>query len=307
MTSKFKQEQYDLLKRCSTSGNMSEWNSYRADPSRTIIYLDGADFTLARLEGAQLGGCSLKGALFEQADLLAADFRGADLSNANFKSANLWGATLSEANLKGACLVSANLENADLRKANLEQADLKEANLEGTIVQSVGEENLPGLKEEQEVIIHLAEDLTYRDVVSVTKSIESLSLIAGASLPHLNEIQISLRIENQPLWDGAKLDNMISVTIPRNVAEILPELFPLHTTSGNTGPQESDVNSGHRMKNSGARLCFKEFLAHAGFSENEQRIASKNLKIHHIEEDHLMLDLGIVTHLVRSERIHFHI
>jgi hypothetical protein len=149
------------------------------------------------------------------------------------------------------------------------------------------------------VIIYLADDLSYREVVSVTKSMESLSLIAGASAPQLNEIQISLRIETPSNWKGAELGNMISVNIPRNVADILPELFPINTKA------RQSRHPGNGMEGDGSLERFSDFLGQAGFTAHEQKIAAKNLTLHHIAEGPLMLDLGIVTRLVKTERIHF--
>lgn len=331
MTCRFDQKQYDILRRCSEQQNISEWNSYRAEQPETPICLENADLRSAILEGAQLGACCLEGAQFEGANLLAADLRGADLRKADFSSANLWGVTLSEANLEGACLVSANLENADLRKANLEQANLRSANLEGVIVedselrqahleqanpQGEGqdgaivqfdvEESLSGLKQDQEVTFYLAEDITYREVVSLMKCMESLSLIVGASAPRINEIKFNLGLEGDSAWDRGELGNLIALTVPLDFAEILPDFFPVKVVSGQLSCDESEMESETSM-NPEPPKGFKSFMGNAGFSEIEQKIAHKNLKLHNIEERHLMEDLRTIAHLVECRRILFHV
>ncbi len=331
MTCRFDQKQYDILKRCSEQQNISEWNSYRAEQPETPICLENADLRCTILEGAQLGACCLEGAQFEGANLLAADLRGADLRKADFRSANLWGVTLSEANPEGACLVCANLENADLRKANLEQANLRSANLEGVIIENfelrkghleqasplehvqggdliqyVVEEDPPDSKQDQEVTFYLAEDITYREVVSLMKCMESLSLIAGASAPRVNEISFNLGLGGGSARDRGELDNLIALTLPLGFAEILPDVFPVKVVSGQLSSEETATESETSI-NAERPKGFKSFMGSAGFSETEQKIAHKNLKLHNIEECHLMEDLQTTAHLVECRRILFHV
>lgn len=85
--SRFNQEQYDILKRCSQQENINEWNSYRADHPEIRIHLQNADLRKARLEGAKLSGADLEGAQLEGADLFAADMKKADLRGANLEGA----------------------------------------------------------------------------------------------------------------------------------------------------------------------------------------------------------------------------
>lgn len=332
MTSRLNQEQYDILKRCSEEQNMSAWNNYRTQQRETPILLENADLKRAVLEGAQLGGCNLKGARFEGANLLAADLRGADCRNADFQAANLWGATLSAANLEGASLIFANLENVDLRNANLQQANLKSANIAGAIVEDLElsraimgqidlreesldtanvqlatEQDRPISKEEGEVVFYLAEDIPYSDFVRLLKCMESLSLITGASAPHLNEIKFSPSREGTSAWDRGELDNMVSITVPTVFAELLPDFFPVRVLAGQASFNESESDSRRDMKDLDSDNNFQEFLACAGFTEAEQKIAFKNLKFHDIEERHLMEDLGAIANLVECRRILFHV
>jgi hypothetical protein len=303
--SRFNQEQYDILKRCSEKKNITEWNSYLADQPEIRIHLQNADLRRAKLEGAKLSGASLEGARFEGADLFAADLKKADLRRANFEKANLWGATLIEANLEGARLVSANLENADLRRANLENANLWGANLEGTIVEMATEDSLPGSKEKVEVVVNLANDITYEEFVSLLKCLERLSLIVGGSLPHLNEIQICQHIEENAAWAATAMDNRISINIPKNVAENLHGIFLLGIAAGKAINEGAETGTG--KKNSEACDSLRELLANAVFFDNERNIISANQMLPNMEDDKIIEDIRHVANLVECGRIHFQV
>ena len=96
----FNREQYDILLRCSSKGDMTEWNKWRRkNPEQEIL-----------LEEAQLKGADLFGADLSEARLNRADLREADLCEAN-----LIGATLFEAQLNGADLLGTYLGDVDLR------------------------------------------------------------------------------------------------------------------------------------------------------------------------------------------------
>jgi len=301
--SRFNREQYDILKRCSEQENIMEWNSYCAKQPEIRIHLQNADLRGAKLEGAKLSGACLKGARFEGADLFAADLKKADLRGANLEKANLWGATLIEANLEGACLVSANLENADLRGANLEKANLWGANLEGAIVEMATEDSLPASKENIEVVINLANDITYEEFVSLLKCLERLSSIIGGSLPHLNEIQIRQHIEEHAAWAATAMDNRISINIPKNVAENLNGIFLLGIAAGKAINEGAETGTG--KKNSVACDSLREFLANAVFSENERNTILANRMLPNMEEDKMIEDIRPVANLVEYGRIHF--
>jgi hypothetical protein len=305
--SRFNQEQYDILKRCSEKKNITEWNSYRAGQPENKIYLQNADLRRAKLEGVKLSGASLEGAQFEGADLFAADLKKADLRGANLEKANLWGATLIEANLEGACLASANLENADLRGANLEKANLWGANLEGAIVEMVTKDSTPGSKEKVEVVINLANDITYEEFVSLIKCLERLSLIVGGSLPHLNEIQIRRHIEEHAAWAATAMDNKISINIPKNVAENLHGIFLLGIAAEKARNEGAEAETGIGKKNSEACDSLREFLANAVFSENERNTIFANRIFPNMEEDEMIEDIRPVANLVEYGRIHFQV
>jgi hypothetical protein len=305
--SRFNQEQYDILKRCSQQKNIMEWNSYRADHPEIRIYLQNADLRKARLEGAKLSGASLQGAQFEGADLFAADLKKADLRRANLEKANLWGATLCQADLEGACFVSANLENADLRGANLEKANLWGANLEGAIVEMATEDSLPGSKEKVEVLINLVDDITYKELVSLLKCLERLSSIIGGSLPGLNEIQIGQHIEGNAAWAATAMGNRVSVNIPKNVADNLHGIFLLGIAAGQAINKGGNAEIGTDKKNSETCDSLRKLLANAVFSENERNTISTDRMLPNVEEDKMIEEIRPVANLVECGRIHFQV
>jgi len=302
----FNQEQYDILKRCSEKKNITEWNNYRAEHPETKINLENVDLRRACLEGAKLNEASLEGARLEQADLFAADLRKADLRKANLEKANLWGATLSDANLEGASLISANLENADLRRVNLERVNLWGAHLEDAVIPEVAEESLSGPKEEVEVMINLVDDITYKEFINLIKCLERLSVIVGGSLPHLNEIQISHPIEDHTACAGTEMDNMISINIPKNVADNLHGILHGRIKAGQARSDVINTKTEADRKDSGAGDGLREILTNAGFSENEQKAILTKEKLAQLEkEDKFMENLGVVANLVECSRIYF--
>ncbi len=306
--SAFDREQYDILRRCSEHNNIAEWNDYRAKHPETRINLQNVDLRRARLEGAQLSGSDLKGARFEGADLLAADFRKADLRKANLEKANLWGATLSQANLEGARLASANLENADLSGANVERTDFRGANLEEAIIPEIAEQSVHGSKqeaEEVEIVINTVDDITFEEFISLMKCLEKLSLIVGGSTPHLNEIQISHHIEENIAWVGTDMDNMISINIPKSVADNLHGILIRGMTAGSARQEAAEAGAVAVKTGSAARRGIREVLADAEFSEDERKAVYANLALPQMQEDNLMADIGVVANLVADQRVHF--
>jgi hypothetical protein len=301
--SRFNREQYDILKRCSQQENINEWNSYRADHPEIRIHLQNADLRKARLEGAKLSGADLEGSRLEGADLFAADLKKADLRGANFEKANLWGATLCQADLDGASFASANLENADLRGANLEKANLWGANLEGAIVETATEDSLSGSKEKAEVLINLVNDITYKELVSLLKCLEKLSSIIGGSLPNLNEIQISPHIEEHAAWAATALENIISVNIPKNVAENLNGIFLLGIAAGKAMNKGAEAEIETDKNKSEARQSLRELLANAVFSKDEQNTISSNRMLPDVEEDRIIEEIRPVASLVECGRV----
>lgn len=172
--------------------------------------------------------------------------------------------------------------------------------------QHVVEETLSDLKQDQEVTFYLAEDITYREIVSLMKCMESLSLIVGASAPRINEIKFNLGLEGDSAWDRGELGNLIALTVPLDFAEILPDFFPVEVVSGKLSFDESETESRTSVTPERPK-GFKSFMGNAGFSEIEQKIAYKNLKLHNIEECHLMEDLQTTAHLVKCRRILFYV
>ena len=306
----FNQEQYDILKRCSEQKNITEWNNYRAEHPETKINLQNADLRRARLEGAKLNEADLEGARFEEANLFAADLRKADLRRANLEKANLWGATLSEAHLEQASLASANLENADLREAHLERVNLRGANLEDAIIPEVAEECLSGPKEEveqAEATINLVDDITYEEFIRLIKCLERLSVIIGGSLPHLNEIQISHHIEEHAACAGTEMDNMISINIPKIVAENLYGILPVGITAGQARTDVTKAETVAGKQDLGGCDGLREILVNVGLSENEQEAVLANPALANMEVDRMMEDLGVVADLVERSRIYFRV
>ena len=303
----FNQEQYDILKRCSEQKNIAEWNKYRGEQPEMKINLQNANLRRARLEGAKLSEANLEGARFDGADLFAADLRKADLRRANLEGANLWGATLSEANLEDATLASANLENADLRGAHLERVNLRGANLEDAIIPEMIEKSLSGLKEETEAIINLVDDITYEEFIRLIKCLERLSVIIGGSLPHLNEIRIYHYIEERASRSGAEMHNMISINIPKIVAENLHGILPVGITADQVRTDIMKTETIVGQQDLGGCDDLRDILINAGLSENEQQAVLANPALASMEVDKMMEDLGVVADLVERSRIYFHV
>ena len=306
------QEQYKILIHCSEKKNIAEWNKYRAEHPEIKINLQNADLRRASLEGAQLREGNFRGARFDGADLFAVDFRNADLRRANFQGANLWGATLMEANLEGACFVSANLENADLRRANIERVNFRGANLKEAVIPETVDENLlcsMGFSsiEGTEVAINLVDDITYAEFISLVKCLESLSIIFGGSLPHLNEIQIGRQTEEKSAWANTEMGNMISLNMPINAAENLHGILRVSVKAGQI--QKELPGTGNIVDNNNSVLCdgFREVLANTELSEDERDAVLANLGSTKIEEDKVIEDLRAVTNLVECGRIYFRI
>ena len=59
-------------------------------------------------------------------------------------------------------------------------------------------------KEQVELVINLADDITYEEVTSLLKALNGLSLSISGDTPHLNEIQICQHKEEFTAWEGEK-------------------------------------------------------------------------------------------------------
>ena len=154
---RFRQDQYDLLMKCSTScgrdemPDWTEWIQYRdSHPGEPIelegAYLSGTNLRRAPLDGGHprqplwgdvcLRGARLVHAHLEDAHLDHADLEGADLSSAHLTKARLYGAVLTSAVLHFAHLRESQFVGADLRCASMSHADLTLAYLDGADLQS---------------------------------------------------------------------------------------------------------------------------------------------------------------------------
>ena len=101
---KFNQDQYEMLKRCSKKGDITEWNNRRKENPGEEIWLQGADLMedelqganlmKANLQGARLGGARLQGAQLLESKLLKSDILMAKLQGADFSRAIVDGETL---------------------------------------------------------------------------------------------------------------------------------------------------------------------------------------------------------------------
>jgi len=137
--SKFNQEQYDMLMRCSEKEDMTEWNEYRKKNPKEEIFLEGANIAKARrVSDTQevFHEAYLKGAILDKAHLEGADLRGSRLQRAFLSYAHLEKAKLEGAHLEGVRLYAAHLEGANLLAANLNGANFMFANLNDAILNS---------------------------------------------------------------------------------------------------------------------------------------------------------------------------
>ena len=131
---RFSEEQYEMLKRCSEKGDMTEWNEWREGHTGEEILLQGANLKGANLQGASLLRADLQGANLEKANLQEALLAHACLQGASIRGANLREAIVVHANLKEADLLGADLQKAGLARANLQKAGLRYAKLQEAIL-----------------------------------------------------------------------------------------------------------------------------------------------------------------------------
>ena len=141
-TDKLVESSREILIRCASKDDFSEWNEWR-DNNESQISLKGAGLCDLNLESADLSQVDLKAADLKNANLKNADLSEANLAGADLSCANLHGADLWQADLKSAKLCKANLNSAKLEKANLEGAELAGVNLEGA---NLWKANLIGAK-----------------------------------------------------------------------------------------------------------------------------------------------------------------
>ncbi|MDA8141679.1 MAG: pentapeptide repeat-containing protein [Desulfobacteraceae bacterium] len=151
---KLNRTQYDLLRHCSETKNISDWNAWRGEHPKSAIQLVGADFANAALAKADL----------ERADLRAANLQSAALADANLKDANLKGALLFKADLRNVDFQGAFLYGADLNGVNLEGANFFDAEL--TLADLRGAK-LSGLRFDSKAVLdELAHPLSEKQIAS---------------------------------------------------------------------------------------------------------------------------------------------
>jgi len=121
----FSQEQYDMLKRCSESKNITEWNQWRLKNPREEIFLEGKSFSRYYLKGAYL--CTNKNIydfgtktnLSGKVHLKEADFSLTHLENSFFHKALLQNATLKNAYLQNAVFWRADISGTSIENARV--------------------------------------------------------------------------------------------------------------------------------------------------------------------------------------------
>jgi hypothetical protein len=106
-------DQYEMLKRCSDAGNMTEWNEWREKNRDKDVFLEEAILGECYLKGVHLGGTSAR-------------------IGGESKKGNDWKKVGSEVHLKGAHLCHAHLEEAGLYGADLRQAKASFVHIEGS-------------------------------------------------------------------------------------------------------------------------------------------------------------------------------
>ena len=114
-------DQYEMLKRCSSKKNLTEWNEWRhRHPEDDIL-----------LEGANLSNLYLQDALFDTGEFT--DFSGQIiLDTADFRDTHLDKSRFHHAQLNGTNLWGVYLRKADMFHTQLEGANLEDSYLEGT-------------------------------------------------------------------------------------------------------------------------------------------------------------------------------
>jgi len=100
---------------------------------KSIIDLQGANFTYSKLEEADLSGSDLSGADFFKASLQNVNLENTDLTGTYFTQANMTCANLRRANLTDAILARTRLSGANLSEANLSGATLDGAALDNEV------------------------------------------------------------------------------------------------------------------------------------------------------------------------------
>jgi uncharacterized protein YjbI with pentapeptide repeats len=137
-----RQEQYDILIRCSDRKDMAEWNDWLKRNPKSDVLLVGADFRGRNLDHLRFGinplfktrQANLGSANFELAHLKSSSFTDVNLENAGFEDAHLENSSFIGSNLRAARLSGAHLEGASFAFTNLQSADLRKAIVNGETI-----------------------------------------------------------------------------------------------------------------------------------------------------------------------------
>ncbi len=108
---------------------------------------------------------------------------------------------LKNADLEGADLRGADLRGADLRGADLKGAKLRGAYLRDAIYEKITDYKLLKSTERVNVVINLADDITYEEVTELLRALNGLYSSLVGFTPHLNEIQIGQHTEEYAAWE----------------------------------------------------------------------------------------------------------
>lgn len=103
------------------------------------------------------------------------------------------------------------------------------------------------------------------------------------------------------------MDNMISINIPKNVAENLHGILHMGITAGQVQTEVTKAETSPGKKDLQSCDSLQKILINAGFSEDERKAVFENLRLPKMQEDRLMEDLGIVAKLVECGRIYFQV
>ena len=343
----FDQEQYDLLLECTRTKDVVPWNIYRTGHSFVRIQLQAtsleeaylveanlrdanfreANLREANLVGAKLGGANLEGANLAKAKLVVADLAGANLAGANLAGANLAGAKLEGAklegtNLEGAKLEGTNLEVAILEKTNLEGIELEGADLEigeqapdadsqiaEPAYDSLQPEHPDRLTNNVELVVNLADDISYEEAINLLTSITGLSSgLAGLS-PALNEIRIGKHTDEHAAASIFSMGNRISLNLAKNIAETLSGIFfGMPAVKAREAHADADMRKSEAsMEKAEAFDCMLEFLEKAGISEKERKAIVVDQITSGDRRGNMLEHLQIISDLVERKRINFQI
>lgn len=119
-------DQYEMLKRCSDSKDMSEWNGWRKRNPNEDVLLEGGCFTDRYLKGVLLNSGDFTDEKGKKHNFTAE----VHLEKSNLSDCQVQEANLVKASLRGSMLVGTHLEHSDLKVAHLEDTFIWEAHLE---------------------------------------------------------------------------------------------------------------------------------------------------------------------------------